>query len=357
MVKFFQKIKKYINYSARISKKNGGNSATELFNLMECKIKTGHGPEAYLMYEFYNKNRENWKSYLNKRQMCDLLFEVNNKTEFWMFDDKIAFYLLCKKFEISSPRVLFSVNAPKKYEDIADIHNFSDFKSIIQRYDGKKIIFKPVKGSHGEGIFSTVIRKEGVIDQQKNEFYQYKNFYENLTHASKTYMAQKLINPHSDLKKIMPSPACGMIRVVTFLMKDQNVVVPYAGMTIPRHGSVISNFMHGINGNLTAAINISSGRLNDSIGLDQDGFVQFHSCHPDTQISFNDIIVPRWDEVVALCKNSALVFNTIRFIGWDVAVTDENILILEANVMCDPDGLQLNTQTGFKAEIESLIGL
>ena len=59
----------------------------------------------------------------------------------------------------------------------------------------------------------------------------------------------------------MPFPACGMVRVVSYLNKNGKVSIPYAFVTIPSEGQIVSNFMHGYTGNLLAAIDVKNGEL------------------------------------------------------------------------------------------------
>ncbi len=53
--------------------------------------------------------------------------------------------------------------------------------------------------------------------------------------------------------------------------------------------------------------------------------------HPDSKIRFEGTYIPRWEEANALVVKAAMAFHQIQYIGWDVVITEQDVVILEMN--------------------------
>ena len=51
---------------------------------------------------------------------------------------------------------------------------------------------------------------------------------------------------------------------------------------------------------------------------------------------------------------AARAFPEFRTVGWDVALTEQGITILEGNWHYDPDGPQITLDRGIKSEVRAL---
>lgn len=150
----------------------------------------------------------------------------------------------------------------------------------------------------------------------------------------------------------MPGPALGTIRIVTLLRQDRATDIIYAFGKAPRRGNLIDNFHHGRTGNLMMAIDIESGLCDDAWAANSHGpgLVRCER-HPDTGVAFRSVRIPRWPEVLDVCRRAAQAFSELKTVGWDVAVTPEGVTIIEANWHYDPDGIQIVMGRGIRSEI------
>ena len=53
--------------------------------------------------------------------------------------------------------------------------------------------------------------------------------------------------------------------------------------------------------------------------------------NPNTGVKFKDLVFPGVKEAFEMCKEAALVVPEIRYVGWDVVLTDDGPLLLEGN--------------------------
>lgn len=53
--------------------------------------------------------------------------------------------------------------------------------------------------------------------------------------------------------------------------------------------------------------------------------------HPKSQLSTLGFQIPHWDKVLALTEEAALRMEGIGMVGWDVAVTEDDVCLIEGN--------------------------
>lgn len=82
---------------------------------------------------------------------------------------------------------------------------------------------------------------------------------------------------------------------------------------------------------LTAMIDIRDGRV-ISQAVDQNQIVDYER-HPVTGQPFRGLQIPFWQESLELMKRALPLAEKISNIGWDLAVTEEGPLIVEANTI------------------------
>ena len=56
-----------------------------------------------------------------------------------------------------------------------------------------------------------------------------------------------------------------------------------------------------------------------------------YEVHPDTKERIIGFVVPRWKEAVALAKELITVIPSVRWVGWDLALTDDGWVLIEGN--------------------------
>jgi len=174
-------------------------------------------------------------------------------------------------------------------------------------------------------------------------------------YKSAGYLIQEFVRPHPKLRSIMPGPGLGTFRIVTFLMCEQSVEIPFAVVKIPVGDSVTDNFDGGYSGNWVCPVDVGTGRLGDAVGK-QASVRVFATIErrPDTGAAFREMIVPRWEDVRATVIKAALAFSDLRTVGWDVAVTDNGVSILEANWDWGENLIEVAHNRGLRHELTEL---
>ena len=70
---------------------------------------------------------------------------------------------------------------------------------------------------------------------------------------------------------------------------------------------------------------------------------QWFDTHPDTGVPFAGLRIPMYEEALALVRNASRHFGFMRTIGWDVAITPDGPMLIEANAYWNPKRVQILT--------------
>ena len=187
-------------------------------------------------------------------------------------------------------------------------NNTSD-ESIRNFFDSlseKKFIIKPNNMYYGKGI---------VVRNGIEELYEIKK---------RGGIVEELIKNKQELLDLNPT-SLNTIRVVTVV--DNNNIPHIVAMALRTggKGEVIDNARGG---GSFYHIDKETGIV-DSQGYDT--LSNSYTLHPTSNIVMPGYKIPRFDEVVQYSKKLALKLPKARFVGWDIAVTDDGIEVIEGN--------------------------
>jgi hypothetical protein len=176
-------------------------------------------------------------------------------------------------------------------------------------------------------------------------------------HQNEALIVQQRIKPHPRLKPIMPGRALGCIRVVTYCSESEASVL-FVFIKIPVGNNITDAFQHGGTGNLLANLDLATGKLGKAWGKRQgrDGhsLTEF-TAHPTTKQVFQGFQIPQWDAILRTAKKGAMAFPELRVIGWDVALCENGIFLMEGNNLWDSDGPQVALRRGIKKDMMALV--
>ena len=130
----------------------------------------------------------------------------------------------------------------------------------------------------------------------------------------------------------------------------------FAGLRMGNGDTVADNLHHG---GVIAMIDVDTGIIVTD-GVDRD--LNFYTYHPATNKSIKGFKIPKWNEIVRVAKEAALVVPEVRYVGWDIAVDRSgNIVIIEGNCCAGFDIIQMPDQEGkwyqYKDEIKKIAKL
>ena len=140
-----------------------------------------------------------------------------------------------------------------------------------------------------------------------------------------SYVIQPIIKQHPSFAKLSPN-AVSTVRVFTYLSEDGKISVKFTYYRFGMGESRVDNTSSGGGFCFVDSDGSIADMAYNKLGL------EISTKHPDTQIPFSSVIVPKYKEILDKCVKSHKSFPYIRFIGWDVTIDQsEGPVLLEWN--------------------------
>lgn len=253
----------------------------------------------YMIFGFYNLSTGEQKKYLTDVEATRLMRPYNNDSEPYL-KSKATFLKNFTRF----------IHRGWLYVPKASYEEFCDF---LHKY--RTIALKPQYSSWGIGFFK-LTEEEFASKEDPKEFYQ--------KLCEGRYLAEEFVQSCKELATFHPS-SLNTLRVITFRNGDRFEVFG-GGLRVGNNGLCVDN-AHG--GGIFCEIDPESGKIITD-GLDE--YSNSYVTHPMTGVPFKGMQIPRWKEVVELCKEASKELPCLRVVGWDVAILEDGTLeLIEGN--------------------------
>ena len=285
--------------TTKILKERSGKSRVWLlFDMLRCALKYNAGYMDYKIAQMYRLNDEQKKTQITRGLSNQIVRRMNDKKYWYLFDDKATFNEL---FKDEVRRGWMKVSADTKPDEL---------KAFLAKYPD--IIAKPLEGSSGQGIERfTKERWEGREDA----------FLQELLQKSIGIIEERVIQ-HPKMMEMCPT-SVNTIRIAT-LLGDKKQGIVYAFLRIG-NGKVMDTVDCG---GMAARVDLESGKLL-TVGADKQG--NTFTEHPITHTPIIGFEVPYFEEAKAMCLKAAQKVPQMRFVAWDVAVTENGPVFIEGN--------------------------
>lgn len=306
----FKRLKNVID---DVAKKSSRSKLFIFFDMINCALRYGAGFHDYNIFAFYNLNHKQRKTYVTRVVNKKVISLCNNSDYSYIFDQKNIFDERFKKY------------LSREFLDLTKI-DFEDFKKFIKNKD---IIFaKPNIGESGKGI-------ERLI---KKDFKDLKEMFAYINNPHKRFgVIEEIIKQHPSLNKLYPL-AINSLRIVT-IVKDNKPNIVYAVCKMGNEGKFVDNIE---NSGIFCPIDLKTGKI---IGPARSSKLINYDSHPYTKVKFTGYQLPYIKEALELVKKASLEIKEIKYVGWDVAITEKGPCIIEGNDYPGYDFWQLPEHT------------
>lgn len=293
--------KEYVNHARELADKLNKSTFYILFDMAKCAVLYGSGYMDYFEFEFYLLNSKERKTYLTGKYNNDIVKRYNRKEDWHLLEDKGEFNKLFKDY------------LGREFLDLREA-SFKDFKEFI--LDKEKLVCKPIDNCGGKGIEIISIDKSSF----KNEYNILKLY--NSIMKKEQFLLESVIIQHSDLSKLY-SGSVNTLRVITFLDDTGHTKILNTILRIGNNGNV-DNFSSG---GMYTFVNEEGTVYVPAI--DEKGRVYYE--HPKSHENIVGFKVPNFDKVSEFVDKLSKKVPTIRYVGWDIVITNEGICVIEGN--------------------------
>ena len=199
-----------------------------------------------------------------------------------------------------------------------------------------RVIVKPLEGVQGKDIF---VADVSMSENREKLFHQNKD---------NKYIVEELVRQHDSVAAV--NPACvNTIRIYS-VMKDNTVYITGAVFRIGNGFQPTDNYSAG---GYAAEIDAQTGIVISTAINKQGDRVLVHPVTGHIILGFR---LPCWNMVIDTVKEAHKLTPDLRYLAWDVVVTDdERITFLEANTWGGVGLQQHPSQVGKLPIYESLL--
>lgn len=142
------------------------------------------------------------------------------------------------------------------------------------------------------------------------------------------YVLQPCLAPHPSFARFGFS-AVPTLRAVTCMDRDGHPRLLRASVRLPGPGMIVDNVTAG---GMVAAVDLGTGQLGDGVCWRPDLLADYCTRHPGSGVTVPGFAVPDWPAARDLALAAQREAATLPFVGWDVALTAEGPILLEANI-------------------------
>jgi hypothetical protein len=231
-----------------------------------------------------------------------------------LLEDKLVFEKFINNYPAYAPKNIGFVTKKQLYlyeSDPQPVGNILNYPMDC--------MIKNVDGFGGKNVFKLTVKNGEIAVNNSNASWD--DFISKLPRKA---VVQQVLEQHETLKKLHPA-SLNTMRINTVNPGDE-VIVLSSLLRIGLGKSVVDNISSG---GMYVPVNINNGKLNHFAFSDYEPM--FYYAHPETNIRFEDMEIPFFNQAKELCQKLHAQLPYFFLIGWDVAFTPTGPVIIEAN--------------------------
>ena len=289
--------KRMWSVTGTLRKRSGISRPRLMVDMLVCAAKYNAGYMDYMIARMWEQNNAQRRTVLTRGINNLIVRRMNDKADWHAFDDKAAFNRAFSKWIT---------------RDWMEADGQTSIEALKAFLDGKNTVFvKPLEGSSGQGI-----EKYTAPDWTDMDAFASK------VRAVGKYVIEEGIVQHPRMAALNPG-SVNTVRIST-LIGDKKEGIVYAFLRIG-NGRIMDNVDCG---GMAARVDLDSGRLL-TVAADKAG--NTFTKHPITGTEIIDFQLPCFEEAKAMCLEAMRMVPSMRYVAWDVALTEQGPTLIEGN--------------------------
>lgn len=294
-----------------------------LCDFLEVTENSIFSKSEYFMYDFAHKNRAKQSTFLPDKTTYEIFYRINDCDQIeYNTRNKWDVYTHLKQYY---KREICLVTGPEHKED---------FWALLK--DKHRLFCKPLCGSLGEQI--KIVRDEdSLTDEAFEKLLEY--------YSPEGFLAEELIHQTDFMNRLNPT-SVNTLRIMTIRMNDR--INLYFEFKIGEMFSIVDNLGKR---SLICGVDASDGTIITAFNGNRTAFM----VHPQTRIKVVGEKIPCFSQAIDLALELARYFPAIRYLSWDLALTDEGWVVVELNGKGGICGFQEVYNIGIRRDIEGYL--
>lgn len=314
-------LKRIYKAVTELSRSTGYNRFYHLFDYLYAFVRHGAHIDQYIAGGFWRYSNPQRSKCLTHYRRLALEKKYNSPADVHYFKNKPEF----NRF--------FSEFVHRGWLWVKE-SSFEDFQQFLARY--QTVIVKPMDGKQGDGI-----RKLDYVDDDV----ELRRLYDSL--VKENVLVEELIVQHEDM--VFGNKSVNTIRVLTACRPDGKARIMKAFLRAGVGDTLVDNTATG---GYYYEVDLNTGVVS-SEGISKDGDRVI--IHPQTDIVMLGFKVPLWDEVVKMCVAAAQRLPRMALVGWDVAISQDHVQLIEGNNSADYIGYEFVGSYGYYEKIKAFM--
>ena len=289
--------KRMWSVTATVSERSSISRPRLMVDMLVCAAKYNAGYMDYMIARMWEQNDAQRRTVLTRGINNLIVRRMNDKADWHAFDDKAAFNRAFSKWI---------------QRDWMEANGQTSKEALEAFLDGKKTVFvKPLEGSSGQGIEKYTAPDWTDMDA----------FASKVRAVGKCVIEEGIVQ-HPRMAELNPG-SVNTVRIST-LIGDKKEGIVYAFLRIG-NGKIMDNVDCG---GMAARVDLISGKLL-TVAADKAG--NTFTKHPITGTEIIGFQLPCFDEAKAMCLEAMRMVPSMRYVAWDVALTEQGPTLIEGN--------------------------
>ena len=291
-----------------------------LKELIHCGILEKEIPFYYFTCLLHKKNSGNYRHFMGSKKVKKLY-----KARFEIVDvlaNKRLFADVLKLNDIPQSEILAINNGYEFiFNDVSQIlNNSKDLEYVMKKLiDQSKFASVFVKPDDGYGGFNNYKVDLSNVGELVNKLFPLMN--------NINFIFQEVIQQHDIINNIYDK-SVNSLRIHSYKNPETGLIeIPSALMRFGIGGSIVDNISSG---GIFVALDVDAWELTGKGRSFLRSGGHFYDRHPDSNVLFDGYKLPYKDEILAIVKKAAKIFQN-EVIGWDIAITPIGSLVVEGN--------------------------
>ena len=289
--------KRMWSVTATVSERSGISRPRLMLDMLVCAAKYNAGYMDYMIARMWEQNDAQRRTVLTRGINNQIVRRMNDKADWHAFDDKAAFNRAFSKWIT---------------RDWMEADGQTSIEALKAFFDGKTTVFvKPLEGSSGQGIEKYTAPDWTDMDA----------FASKVRAVGKCVIEEGIVQ-HPRMAELNPG-SVNTVRIST-LIGDKKEGIVYAFLRIG-NGKIMDNVDCG---GMAARVDLISGKLL-TVAADKAG--NTFTKHPITGTEIIGFQLPCFEEAKAMCLEAMRMVPSMRYVAWDVALTEQGPTLIEGN--------------------------
>ena len=289
--------KRMWSVTGTLRERSGKSRPRLMSDMLVCAARYNAGYMDYMIARMWEQNDAQRRTVLTRGINNQIVRRMNDKADWHAFDDKAAFNRAFSKWI---------------KRDWMEADGQTSKEALEAFLDGKKAVFvKPLEGSSGQGIEKFTAADWSDMDA----------FLSKVRAVGKSVIEEGIVQ-HPRMAALNPG-SVNTVRIST-LIGDKKEGIVYAFLRLG-NGKIMDNVDCG---GMAARVDLDSGRLL-TVAADKAG--NTFTKHPITGMEIIGFELPCFEEAKAMCLEAMRMVPSMRYVAWDVALTEQGPTLIEGN--------------------------